>query len=97
MNCICLKDCQVRLPDGYVRYYYKNDIDDFEKCPRHFREIRDNSAIDFDTITIDELKKRDFKLSELKQYIYDKYGIKAGNRKEEKTIELLADCRYREI
>jgi hypothetical protein len=85
------------MPDGYIRYYYKDDIDDFERCPRHFREIIDKSVIDFDNITIKELKKRDFKLTELKQYIYTKYGIKAGNRKEEKTIELLEDCRYREI
>jgi len=100
MKCICRKTCQVRMPDGKIIFYKKNDISEFDKCPNNFDILkidRKPDEIDFDLISEVELKEIEFNLADLKQFIYDKYGIKSGNRKKEKTIELLMDCRYRAI
>ena len=53
--------------------------------------------INFETAQEQELLESEFDLDVLKAYIEAKYDKKAGNRGKEKTIDLLLDCRYREI
>lgn len=99
MKCVAKYKCQTRLDDGRRRTFEKGDVWDFKVCPIHFNPIEGKEAmpIDFDKAQEQELLETDFDLDELKTFIETKYDRKAGNRGKEKTIEMLLDCRYREI
>lgn len=98
MKCVCRAKCQVRV-DGKIMTFKKGAVYDFVVCPAHFAPIEGPEAmpIDFDTAQEQELLESDFDLDELKAYIKEKYGKNPHNRGKEKTIDMLLDCRYREI
>jgi hypothetical protein len=99
MKCLCVKRCQARDNDGYIRTFAKGDVWDFKETPPNFVPIEGEDAvpINFDTAQEQELLESDFNLDDLKEYILKKYGKKAGNRGKDKTIEYLLDCRFREL
>jgi hypothetical protein len=97
MKCICRKERQVRIK-GKAIWFSEGQIADFEECPKYFDPIEDTTyKIDFSTAKEAELLEGNFDLKELKAFIKDTYGKKSGNRGLEKTVELLLDCRYREV
>lgn len=99
MKCVATMRCQTRNADGIIRTYAKGDVDNFDKCPSHFRPIEGEEAmpLNFDNAQEQELLESEFDLDVLKEYIEKKYDKKAGNRGKEKTIELLLDCRFRAL
>lgn len=99
MKCKATCKCQTRVESGRRRTFEKGDVYDFEVCPTHFVPIEGEDAlpINFDDAQEQELLESEFDLDELKAYIEKKYDKKAGNRGKEKTIDLLLDCRYRDI
>lgn len=99
MKCVAIRRCQTRNARGTIRTYAKGDVDNFDKCPAHFRPIEGEEAmpLDFETAQEQELLESDFDLDTLKAYIEAKYDKKAGNRGKEKTIEMLLDCRFRAL
>lgn len=99
MKCLCIKKCQARDNDGYIRTFAKGDVFEFEEIPPNFAPIEGEDAmpINFDTAQEQELLESEFDLDKLKDYILIKYGKKAGNRGKDKTIEYLLDCRFREL
>lgn len=99
MKCVALRSCQAVLPTGKARYFDRGEVYDFPECPTHFRPLEGDDAapVSFDTAGEQELLEAEYDLDALKQYIEDRYGKKPGNRGKEKTVEMLIDCRYREI
>ena len=100
MLCICRRTCQEkRDSDGKIIFYEEGSVSDFKKCPLHFEALEGKEAkdVNFESATGPELLAREFELSELKSYIKEQFGMKAGNRGKEKTIALLLDCRERAV
>ena len=95
MKCICLRKCQAVLGDAIV-LFSAGQVVEFEECPRNFESLADKE-IDFKTAEREELLDGDYDLSELKAYIEETFGKKAGNKGKEKTVALLLDCRYRAV
>ena len=98
MDCICRTTCQARLDDGYIKFFNAGDIGDFKECPIHFEVLGgEDYVVNFETAGQDELMEVDLDLAELKKYILDTYGKRAGAKGKAKTIDMLMDCRYRDI
>jgi len=99
MKCVADARCQVIRDDGKIVFYLKGDVGEFKKCPPHFRPLEGKTApkVDFDKAGRDELLVAEFELDDLKEYIEEKYGVKAGNRGIEKTVDLLLDSRFRDL
>ena len=99
MKCVAVRRCQTRNDNGVIITYRKGDVDSFKECPTNFRPIEGEEAmpLNFDDAQEQELLESDFDLDELKAYIEKKYDKKPGNRGKEKTIDMLMDCRYRDL
>ena len=100
MKCICERKCQVRNNFGQAILYSVGEVAEFDECPAYFRPLEgeDVAPLDFATAGREELMEReDYALSDLKAYIESAYGVKAGNRGKEKTVDLLLDCRVRAV
>jgi len=97
MKCVCNRKCVAIVASGKHVRFNPGQVHDFDECPLHFDPIEGEGAVevDFSTASEEMLSETDFDLEELKKFIRDTYDIKAGKRGKEKTIELLADCRYR--
>jgi hypothetical protein len=87
------------MPDGKIRFFDRGRVWDFEQCPTHFSPLEGENAkvIDFATAKEAELLAATYDLADLKEYIKATYGASPGNRGKEKTVEMLLDCRYREV
>lgn len=99
MKCIAVTPTQARLDGGGIRTFADGDIWEFKKCPPNFEPMEGKNAkeIDFDNAGEAELMEAEYELQDLKDFIEEKYGKKAGSRGKEKTVAFLLDCRYREI
>lgn len=101
MKCVCEKWKQIRMPDGSRKVFRPGDVGEFDECPKNFRslagETKEAFPIDFKTAKEQELLEAEYDLSVLKKFIEDEFGLKAGNRGKEKTVELLLDARYRKL
>jgi len=96
VTCVAVRACQ-SIKNGRAVFYNKGDVDEFPVCPTHFRPVagEEGGDIDFDTAKEAELHIADYDLADLKTYIEETFGAKAGNRGKEKTIEMLLDLRFR--
>ena len=104
MKCVAEVTCQARDAEGKIRFFRKGQVFDFEECPPNFRPIAGEAAaeeepvkIDFEKASEDELLEADYDIEELRDFITEKYDKKPGNRGKEKLVEMLLDCRYRDI
>lgn len=99
MKCVAVRKCQSIRDDGKIVFYMKGDIEEFKKCPAHFRPIegKDAPRIDFATAGEAELLEAEYELADLKKFIEDRYDMKPGNRGLEKTVAFLLDCRFRDL
>lgn len=96
MKCICLRKCFVSF-NGRNTRFNQGDVAEFDKCPTHFDELGGGAAVDFKTSGKQELMASEFELKDMKEFILSKYDKKTGNTGKEKTIDILLDCRDREI
>lgn len=100
MKCVANKRCQTRGDDGRIRTYAKGDVDEFKKSPKNFTPVAGEtkeSKIDFATAGEEELLAAEFDGEELKTFILETFGKKAGKRGKDKLVEFLLDCRYRSL
>ena len=104
MKCVAVERCQARDDSGKIRMFSKGAVWDFKECPPNFRPIAGEAKegekpvkIDFETASEDELLEADYDIEELRDFISEKYDKKPGNRGKEKLVEMLLDCRYRDI
>jgi hypothetical protein len=99
MKCVCRKTCQIRMDDGSIKFFHEGAIQDFVVCPTHFEPMGGDApyVVNFDTAGEQELLAAEFELDALRMYIETKYDRKPGNRGKEKLVEMLMDCRFREV
>ena len=95
MKCVCVCKHQRREEEGKrPGWIFPGDTRDFDECPTHFVPL-ENFDIDFMAASERELLSEGTDLTDMKKFILDKFGEKAGNRGKEKTVEMLLDLRYR--
>ena len=104
MKCVAVERCQARDDSGKIRMFSKGKVWDFKECPPNFRPIAGETVgeekpvkIDFEKASEDELMEAEYDIEELREFIIEKYDKKPGNRGKEKLVEMLLDCRYRDI
>jgi hypothetical protein len=84
---------------GNIRFFETGAVWDFVVCPTHFEPMEGDApyVVNFDTAGEQELLAAEFELDALRMYIETKYDRKTGNRGKEKLVEMLLDCRFREV
>lgn len=84
---------------GNIKFFAVGEIGDFLTCPPHFEPMEGDApyVVNFDTAGETELLGAEFDLDALRLYIETKYDRKPGNRGKDKLVELLLDCRFREV
>jgi hypothetical protein len=102
MKCVAEVTCQSRLDDGTIRTFDKGDVWDFKVKPTHFRVLESTvesaaPPVDFETAGESELLEGEYELSELKDYVFSRYGKRVGARGLGKSVDFLLDCRYRAL
>ena len=99
MKCVCRATCQVRMDSGKIRFFERGAIHNFVICPPNFEPMEGDTpyVVNFETALENELLAAEFELDALRAYIETKYDRKTGNRGKEKLVELLLDCRFREV
>lgn len=98
MKYTCLRKCQYRNNSGKIRVAEVGEVVRFKEAPlkEHWQALKD-MEIDFAEMSEEELSAAEYDLGDLKAFIQDKYDMKAGNKGKAKTIEMLMDCRFREL
>jgi hypothetical protein len=94
MKYVCERTCQIRK-NGKIITVDKDAVIELDDAHPLFRVV--GEGLDFATAGEEELMAADFDLEELKEYIKEVYGKNPRNRRKEKTVEMLLDCRYRAL
>lgn len=96
MKCVCERDCLIANPQGKIQHFSRGMVVEYPVCPDHFRPL-EKGKINFATAQEEELLEAEYNLDDLKAFIEEKYGRKAGNRGKERTVSMLLDCRFRAL
>lgn len=90
--------CQV-IVSGKIHTLSTGEVIEYGEKHPHLRPLEGDDAgeIDFATASEDELYEAAYELNDLKNYISNTYKITIRVRSKKKLVELLLDCKYRDL
>lgn len=96
---VCENECFVTNIDGRRQHFLRGDVAEFKKAPTHFRPLKGpkSTAVDFETAGEQELREAEYDVESLRLFIETRFDRKTGNRGKDKLVDLLLDCRFREL
>jgi len=98
MKCVCKRPCQIRLDNGFIQFFRKHDVCEFEKCPPHFEEI-EQAPVDFAVDTEEVLMEKTWKPADAIKYIVScgAQFVKTKDTTKDQLVAAILDARYRTV
>lgn len=99
MKCVCVKTCQAVLDSGYIKFFKRGEVEDFEVCPPHFEPI-EAAPVDFEKDSEEALMEKKFAPKEAVAFIRKmgntkfKFDAEAGKKA---LVDAILDARYRKV
>lgn len=80
MLCVCIQDCQMRMPNlKHPKVFHKNDVYDFDKCPPNWM-VLDTENVDFHVATMDMLLESEWEKEDIIKHAANFYRLKLDKR-----------------
>ena len=96
---ICYRTCQLKMPDGSIRFFTPGESVEADECPPHF-EHSEKVQVDFIYSNKSILENAEWSFTMAKDAIFEKYGVEL--KREEGTtkaqiIDQILDIRFRAL
>ena len=96
MKCVCIQKCQVRQ-DTRAVLVAPGKVLEFDKCPPHFEEIKDDSAVDFINDSEETLMAKKWHFSDAAAVIKEAYNVELKRLDKPDVVAAIIDARYRAL
>jgi len=94
---VCERACQIKRKGKIVTIFPGEIITSTKSKIKNQNFRRVTEKVDFENASEEELEVAEFPDRALKEFIYERFGRKTGNRGRKAMIDMLLDCRYREV
>jgi len=94
MECVAIVTCQIRMPDGAIRFFNAGDVEAFDECPPHFEPIAARE-VDFVTASEAELMAAKWTLKEANTAMENVYGVQLKRASKAELVNQILDIRFR--
>ncbi len=96
MKCICTAKCFIKH-DGRTARFNPGQVIEFEECPTHFEELKENTPLDFLTSGEEKLLNTKWRLEDAKKAIKAAFGVTLTGKKKETIVKQILDARNRSV